>query len=229
MDTKNPYLLPVAIVLGGVILAIAIFVTRTGNVPLITEENLAMLRPISAQDHIVGNPKAQVVIVEYSDIDCEYCKNFHTVLQQVMTEYGPTANVAWVYRHFPILSVHPYAGMHAEAAECVADLGSNDLFFAFIDGLHQAAPGGSQFDPVGYPVIVSRLGLPPTAFEECMTSDRMTGRVAADSENAFAVGATGAPFTVVLVEGKKPVPITGALPYESLKQVIEEALSEPTP
>lgn len=222
---KNPYLVPIAILAGGIILAIAIFTTRSGGAPATTVD-LGKLNPVTAEDHMVGNPAAKVIVVEYSDIDCQYCKSFQSTLAQVMSDYAATGEVAWVYRHFPVVSLHQYAAMHAEAAECAALQGGNDAFFRFIDLLHQQAPGGTQFDPVNYPSVVTTLGLSTSEFEACMDADTTVPRVTRDFENAMALGAKGTPFSVILIEGQEPVPVTGALPYENMKQVIEEALKE---
>lgn len=224
MDTKNSYLLPVVIVLAGILIGGALFYVRSTNtVP--SEGDISLLRPISTNDHIVGNPGASVVIVEYSDIDCPYCKNFQESMEQVMTDYGPSGNVAWVYRHFPVIEAHPNSAAHAEAAECVASLGGDDLFFRFIDALHQAAPGDAQFDPKGYAAIITTLGLSLPDFESCVAGSKFEKRVADDFDNALAVGAVGAPFSVILIKGHNPVPVSGYLPYDSLKQVIDASIA----
>lgn len=224
MDTRHPYLLPASILIGGIIIAVAVFMVRTGGTPPLMAGDISKLAPISLEDHMAGNPEATLVIVEYSDIDCEYCKRFHTALSQIVSEYGPTGEVAWVYRHFPNVSLHGSSALHAEAAECVAEQGGSDDFFRFIDALNQEAPGGSQFDSRGYENVVEGLDLSVSSFTECMASDRMVDKVTRDFENAFAIGADGAPYSVILIEGKEPVPISGALPYDALKEVIETSL-----
>jgi protein-disulfide isomerase len=224
MTERPSYLLPVAIIIAGALLAFAIYTVRTST-PSSPLESVGALRPVSAEDHIVGNPEAPVVIVEYSDIDCPYCKDFQQVLAQLMTEYGPTGNVAWVYRHFPLINLHEHAATHAEAAECVAEQ-DETKFFPFIDALQQAAPGGSEFDPEGHASVVESLGLSAETFTTCMQSDRMVERVTQDFENAADAGGRGTPYSVILVRGGAPIPVTGALPYDAMKQVIEEALSK---
>ncbi len=86
--------------------------------------------PVSEADHIRGNAEASVVLVEYSDYECPYCRSFHPSMVQAMEEYGD--QVAWVYRHFP-LGFHATAMPSAIAAECVADEAGNDAFWAFSD------------------------------------------------------------------------------------------------
>jgi len=87
---------------------------------------------VTENDHIRGNTDAKVFFVEYSDIDCPFCKTLHVTMQSVVDNYDP-GDVAWVYRHFPLTNLHPTAAVKAEASECIAELGGNDAFWDFLD------------------------------------------------------------------------------------------------
>jgi|CXWL01.1.fsa_nt_gi protein-disulfide isomerase len=223
MDNKLPYFLPVTIVIAGAIIAVALYTVRVGDEDIAIVRNLADLAPLSTEDHVLGSPTASVTLITYSDIDCEHCKDLRETMEQIVTEYGPTGEVAWVFRHFPNVVSHPYAALHAEASECVNEQ-SPELFFQFISTLNQTAPSGSQFNPDGYELVVENLGLSVSTFRSCVESDRMTKRVEKDFENALRIGANATPYSVLLVSGKKPISISGALPYEDMKKVIEESL-----
>jgi len=224
MNDRHPYLLPITIILAGALLAGAIYIARSG--PKSPLEAAVAIRPVSPTDHMVGNPEAPVIVVEYSDIDCAYCKDFQATMAQIMSEYAEKGTVAWVYRHFPLVQIHPHAATHAEASECVAEQGGDALFFSFIDALQQAAPESDQFNPNGYPAVIESLGLSVATFDTCMESDRMLKRVTDDFTNAKDSGGQGTPYTVILIKGSDPIPVTGALPYASMKEVIETALSK---
>ncbi len=84
--------------------------------------------PVTAADHIIGNPDAPIVVVEYSDLECPYCKRFGGVMKEITAESN--GNVAWVYRH---LVIHPTALPKAAASECVAKLKGNDAFWKYVD------------------------------------------------------------------------------------------------
>lgn len=229
MDIQNlrrDYLLPGAIVLAGFILALAVYAIRTEAPPQIGTGDPSTVRPVSPVDRILGNPEAPVKLIEYADIDSPYSKQFQATMQQLMSEYAAGGQVAWVYRHLPLLDQHAAAASHAEAAECAAFLGDEDAFWRFIDALQAAAPGESQFPVNGYPAIAAQLGLPYAAFETCLTDGRFTKKVYEDSTNGLAAGAKGTPYTIVLVEGMDPIGIQGALPYEDMKRVIEDALTK---
>src|SRR5258708_28444693 len=96
--------IPIAIVAAGAIIAGAIIFTQHQAAPATQAATTAAanisIAPISATDHILGNPKAKLVIVEYSDPECPFCKVFHATMHQIMDQYGANGSVAWLYRHF---------------------------------------------------------------------------------------------------------------------------------
>lgn len=94
---------------------------------------LDKMKPVSAQDHIRGDANAPVKVVEYSDLDCPFCKQFHVTMNQVMEEYGKQGRVAWVFRHFPLEQLHPDAPRKAQASECMSELGGQQAFWNFVD------------------------------------------------------------------------------------------------
>ncbi|MCR4279564.1 MAG: thioredoxin domain-containing protein [Candidatus Zambryskibacteria bacterium] len=81
-------------------------------------------------DHVRGSVDAPVTLIEYSDLECPFCKSFHPQVQQALAGYGN--QLSWVYRHFP-LDFHPSARPLAEGSECAAQLGGNDKFWEYVD------------------------------------------------------------------------------------------------
>jgi hypothetical protein len=79
-------------------------------------------------DHMIGNANASVKVIEYSDLECPYCKIFHTIMKQVVVDSN--GDVSWVYRHWPI---HQNSFEKLVAAECVAKLKGNDAFWKYVD------------------------------------------------------------------------------------------------
>ena len=143
MPNKTNLTIPIAIVFAGLLIAGAVI--YNGNSagggqagPLLDDNNPPTdtnvnIKAVSDSDYILGNPNAPVKIVEFSDLECPFCKRFHATLQQVMNEYGKDGRVAWVYRHLPLESIHPQARPLAEGSECVAELGGNDAFWEYAD------------------------------------------------------------------------------------------------
>lgn len=170
------------------------------------------LAAVTDDEHIRGDIKnAKVVIVEYSDFECPYCEAHHPSLVQAMEDYGD--DVAWVYRHFP-LSFHPQAQPAAVASECAAQQGA---FWEYSDALfaNQALLSASY-----YPKLADELGLDVDDFNSCLTSTEVAQSVTDDMNSGRTAGVTGTPATFV-----NGTLISGAVPYASLKQVIDAALA----
>lgn len=218
--------IPIAILLAGILLAGTIYVLRIRHNLVYGTGTTVAVAPVTPTDHIIGNPTAPIVIVEYADIESSYTKSFQLTMEQLMTEYADGGKVAWVFRHFPLTTVHENAATHALAAECVSSLSLPTTFFRFIDAIHAAAPGENVFNPSQYPLLLSQFGISKADFEACMTNAGFSEKVHKDYANALAAGATGSPFVVLLIEGQEPLPITGALPYAAMKKVIEDAISK---
>lgn len=224
----SSWAIPAAIVVGFGLIAAAIYLgdskTDTGlkftggDAP--TEASLEELRPISGDDHIRGNPNAPVVIVEYSDFDCPFCQSFHTTMKKIMDEYGPTGDVAWVYRHFPLTSLHPSAGHIAEASECVAELGGNEAFWKFADMVFGERGVNEPTNVTKLGDFAEASGVSKTEFQTCLDSGRHKAIIAADMANAASIGAAGTPFSVVIA-GDQMMSINGAQPYEQVKILID--------
>ena len=131
-----------------------------------------------------------------------------------------------VYRSFPLIGVDQYSEEHAEASECVAAQAGSTGFFKFVDALETAAPDQNEFNPKGYDAIITQLGYSVTDFNTCLANHTYEKKVEADYDNALAVGADGSPYTVLLVKGQKPATISGALPYNTMKQIIDAQISK---
>lgn len=82
-------------------------------------------------DAIRGNRNADIALIEYSDYECPFCSRVHPTYQQLMEDYGD--QIMWVYRHFPLESIHPNAIPYAVGAECAKEQGGNDAFWDYTD------------------------------------------------------------------------------------------------
>ena len=187
--------------------------------------NLEQMAAITSQDHIRGNFDAPVTIVEYSDFECPFCKSFHPTMQRIVQEYGD--QVAWVYRHFPLDSIHSKARPEAVAAECAAELGGNDAFWKYADRFFEVTPSNDQTDiNTVLPQIAQEIGLNKSLFAACLESGKYDDHVQDDVDNAIATGGNGTPWSIIVTESGEKYPLSGAQPYEAVKQLVERALSE---
>jgi len=221
---NNSMTVPTAIILGGIIVALAVYfsIAKPTLAPT-TAGNPALVRPVSSSDHILGNPTAPVIIVEYSDFDCAYCKSFNDILHQIVANEGTKGQVAWVFRQFPLTELHPNALKHAEATECAAKAGSNDAFWKFASALYANQPA----DPSRYGEFASLAGISGTAFTACYTNaaNEVDEHIMADRQNALDTGAQGTPYSLILVKGRPPVVMDGAYTYDAVKLLIDDALA----
>lgn len=182
----------------------------------------ASVPPLALDDHVRGNRNAKVLLIEYSDFECPYCKTFHPTLQQAVNAYGD--NVAWVYRHFP-LGFHANAQKEAEAAECVAELGGNEKFWEFSDKLFErTTSNGTGFALDKLAPLAAEIGVDTTAFQTCLDSGKYTEKVKKHMAEGTAAGVTGTPGTFVVKADGSSTLIPGALPLEMVKQAIDKAL-----
>ena len=226
---KTNYTIPVAIIIAGLIVGGAIFFGGRGggdeNIPAREDRGLEKVRPVSAdRDHILGSPNAPVKIVEFSDLECPFCKSFHNTMHQVMDVYGKDGRVAWVYRHLP-LSIHPKALPEAEASECAAELGGNEKFWKYIDRFFELTPSNNQTDiETVLPQIAREINLDQKQFEECLKSGRHRARIEEDINDAVNSGATGTPHSIVIAQNGEKFEVEGAVRFEGIKAIIDQAL-----
>ncbi len=232
----NNLSIPVAIVIAGFLIAGAVYLSmgRAGTAgtqkPQVAEQqsgNLEKMAVITSDDHIRGNPNASVKIVEYSDMECPFCKSFHSTMKKVMDEYGKDGKVAWVYRHFPLDSIHSKARTEAVATECVNELAGNDAFWKYTDRWFELTPSNNQTDTqTVLPQIAREIGLGGAQFASCLTSGKYNDHVQKNLDNAIATGGNGTPWSIVVTASGKKYPLSGAQPYTAVKQLIELALQE---
>ena len=131
----NNLTIPAAIVIAGVLIAGAVYLggsSFTGSPASSETGGEIEINPIGDKDHILGSPNAKIVVVEYSDTECPFCKSFHETMNRIVDEYGKNGDVAWVYRHFPLDTIHSKARKEAEATECAAQLGGDAQFWGYI-------------------------------------------------------------------------------------------------
>lgn len=231
-EENNAFLIPASIIFAGILIAFSIYYTNGGNVGKKNQEALSgsanenQIKSVDASDHVFGNADAKLKLVEYSDLECPFCKIFHQTMKQIMAEYGKNGKVAWVYRHFPLVNIHPRAEKEAEASECAAEQGGNKAFWAYVDKIFSITPSNNKLDPEELPKVAVEMGLDKVKFESCLSSGKWKEKIDSQYREAIDAGGNGTPFTLVVTKSGKNIPISGALPYEKVKSIVDEALSE---
>ena len=229
----SSYAVSGSILIAGLIIAGAIYY-KDGGTPsagqvaapgVAANAKLENLKPISAQDHILGDSKAPIKIVEFSDLECPFCKVFHKTMLQVMDQYGTKGQVAWVYRHFPLDQLHSKARKEAEATECAFNLGGNDKFWAYVNKIFEATPSNNGLDLAQLPILAKEVGLDQVAFIQCQGSSEVAKFVDTQYQDAVASGGKGTPFPIVIGPDGKKIALQGAIPFEGMKQLIDNLIA----
>lgn len=230
---------PFAIVIAGALIAIAIYAGMRGDesttnkaVNTNTDQQVAEVnaspaaagtisfKEITDEDHIRGAADAKITLLEYSDIQCPYCKRFHPTMQQVLDAYPN--DVRWVYRHFPLESIHPNARISANAVECANDQGK---FWELTDYLFENVADGADLSEDKLPTHARVAGVPNIAtFTQCLTDRTHDDVVAADLADAATAGGRGTPYTVLIGPDGQKIPISGAQSFDAIKAQIDSIL-----
>lgn len=253
--SKENLRLPLAIVLAGLLIAIAIFLSNqapkdnSATETKKTEAGFYKIKPISASEHIIGNPNAEAVFVEFSDTECPFCKRFHTTMNQLVADYSKDGKLAWVYRHLPIDGLHSKSRKEAAAAECAGVLGGESTFWQYLNTIYEITPSNDGLDPSLLSKVATDLKLDATAFGKCLNSPEAASKVETYYQDGLVAssGLPGTPQSVVFLKkpltesaentinlafsrirasieispDRKVVNISGALPYEALKLFID--------
>lgn len=164
-------------------------------------------------DPFWGREDAAVTIVEFSDFQCPFCGRFHVETYPRLREtYGD--RIRFVYRDFPILSLHPNALISAQAANCANDEGQywqyHNLLLTNQDRSTRADLGA----------FAEQLALDMNVFDECLDSRRYEQEVNADYRDGASYGVTGTP--TFFINGR---PLVGAQPYEVFVSIIDAELA----
>jgi len=226
---KSQFILPITIVVAGLLIAGAVFFVGKSGTSAPTanngQEQAINFRAADATDHILGNPNATVKVIEYADLECPYCKVFHTTMHQVMDYYGQSGNVAWVYRPFPLGQIHSKAPKEAEAAECAADQGGSQAFFAYVDKVYAVTPSENNLDLTQLPVFAKDIGLNVDTFNSCLSSGKFAQKVQDSYNEAIKAGGNGTPYILITKQGSTDaIPLSGAQPYDSMRAAIDAVL-----
>lgn len=215
----------ISIVLAVIVIAfVAILIANkssknTSNKAEVSQE--LNLRKISKEDLVKGNPSAKIIIYEYSDLECPFCKEYHKNLSAVVKEYPET--VAWVYRHLPLEQLHSKAKTEAIAVECVSKLKGPKTAFEYLNKIFEVTPSNNGLDLEKLPALAKDLGVNEGEFKSCLEKKETIDKVEKDAKEAMALGAQGTPFTVIEFQGQK-TSFSGSLTKKQLKTIIDALL-----
>ena len=158
----------------------------------------------TTDDPSIGPKNAKVTVVEFSDFQCPYCGEAFPVIRELEVLYKD--KVRFIYRDFPIVSIHDFALGAALAADCANEQGK---FWAYHDKLftHQ-----ENLDISSLKQYALQVGLDAVKFNKCLDTSKYQSEVESDFNDGVAAGVTGTPTW--FIDGKK---VEGVLSLDVFK------------
>jgi protein-disulfide isomerase len=182
--------------------------------------------PFAAGGHSIGRPDAPLVMVEYSDYQCPFCRQYHvSTFDEIKKNYVDSGRVRYINRDFP-LAFHENARRAAIAARCAGEQGR------FWELRHAMIVNANQLGGQNISKYASDIKLEMSGFQTCLDSGRYTKEVDRDLEEGAQAGVSGTPSFVVgrLVNGRlEGVRMVGAMPYQNFASTLDEALRKIPP
>ncbi len=171
-------------------------------------------------DPKLGSDDAPIVMVEFSDFQCPFCKRYYEdSYKQLKSEYVDTGKVQLVFRDFP-LTIHENAKSAAIAAECAQEQGKWETMHDMLFEKQENWAGGN-----GRELFISyakNMGLDVSRFETCYGREDIVEEIRADFDAGLTAGVAGTPTFFIGKRGERAHMITGAQPYSQFKEAIEE-------
>ena len=179
-------------------------------------ENGAARRPLQAgkievsvdPDRLRGNPHASVMIVEFSDFQCPFCRKIQPTLKSLLTKYEGRVSLA--YKDFPLRGMHSQAELSAESSRCAGEQGK---FWEYHDLLFEN-PG--KLNPEGLLELARNAKLDEKRFDSCLASGKYRAQVERDLQDGIRAGVMGTPG--MLINGSL---VNGAQSEGALERIIE--------
>lgn len=159
----------------------------------------------------IGPKDAPIIIIEFSDYQCPFCRKWHDEVYKTLLEAYP-GKIKFVYRNLPLTSIHPQAFPAAEAALCA---GEQNGYWAFHDKLFSGKTLGSEL----YLQYAEEFDLDIVSYTSCIANRKYKAIVQADSDFATDLGLRSTP--TFFING---IAIVGAQPLDVFKQVIDKEL-----
>jgi protein-disulfide isomerase len=173
-----------------------------------------------------GNPNAKVVLVNFDDLQCPYCSKTHSILfPELLKEYGD--RVAFVYKDFPLVEIHPWATHAAVDANCLAAQNEN-AYWNFADFVHSnqqmfnAEKGQeNQFAALDRAAVAQagKFQVDILKLQSCMKDPKGEAAIRASERQGESLEVTGTP--TMFINGQM---LDGARPASEIRAALDSAL-----
>lgn len=176
-------------------------------------------KAVQADDHIKGSEEKKVVLIEYGDFQCPSCGSYYPILSQLHTTYKD--QVTFIFRHFPLISIHPNAFAASRAAEAASNQGKfwemHDRLFETQNSWGQVASNQQSL----FETYAQELGLDMDKFKADYESQASADRINRDVASAKQFSITGTP--TFILNGEK---IENPGTVEAFSKLLDEAIKK---
>lgn len=173
--------------------------------------DISQLPLITDRDLIRGNNQASVILVEYSDLNCQFCKQYHATMLGLIDTFP---ELGWVYRHMPLLDSETQSAV----AHCVQEQYGEEKFWEYVDAyfiMDKDAPTAE--DAVE---LAGNLQFDVESIERCAAQEDVRAYIEESHAGGIASGVVGTPTTVLVVDGVPTALIEGAASYEDMEEYL---------
>ena len=174
----------------------------------------------NGEEKFLGEADAPITMVEYSDFQCPLCKRYvDQTFPTIKTQYIDTGKVKYVFKEFPLSSIHPNAEKAANAAECAFE---QNKFWEMHDALFakQGTWSGQKEPSEQLKAIAKEVNLDPNQFNECLDANKFNSVVNKEYQEGRNNQISGTPS--FFINGQK---IVGAQATEKFITAIDAALA----
>lgn len=194
----------IAVVVGAVIFLVLV-ADQQGGVPISDTSKLAR-----ADSHMTGSISAKVTLVEFGDYQCPACSAASPAIKQILQIYAGNPNFNFVFRNFPLISIHPNAMIAAEAAEAA---GAQGKYFQMHELLYE---NQSEWAESKKPLDIfvkyaQQLGLDVSRFKQEVQDNKYESFINSDARDGNSIGVNSTPTFYLNGQQSIGVPLVNGL------------------
>lgn len=216
MSKEAKVLIGIAVVIVAVGVLLAIFANPQPKDPGAAVDSQSLIRETS---HMNGSKDAKVSIVEFGDYQCPACGAAAPGIERLMDEYKDNKDVNFVFRNFPLDSIHPNAHIASEAAEAAGEQGKYwEMYKLLYENQDKWSVASAPLD--FFVQYATSLGLNVDQFKQAVELRKFAEIISTDQKDGEALGVNSTP--TLYIAGQK----TTGYQYDELKSKIEEALKK---
>lgn len=173
---------------------------------------------------LYGDPAARIVLQEYADIECPYCRRMHSGIKQVVDHSQGV--IAWEFKHFPLSNHNPAAAVEAQAIECIRESYGNRVAWVAIEKLMAETKGnGKGLENIA--TLAQSFGLNGALINTCLASDNHKNTINRDYAEGRNAGISATPaLNIIDKQTGRHYLVKGYKTPEQLLQVIQNILAQ---